>query len=434
MGGRDLTLAHGRGARGPGAVRARQPGRCGWWCPGAELESPSRVGQGKHLQVRLRSGGVHARAIGFRMGERVGGHRPRRAPRRARLARDRALAGRWSARGSRWRRSSSSPSARRPPGPVRPGLRRRLPRSGRRPGDLRALRRRPVTGPPAAARRRPPGRRSGCATGAARAPRWPCSPRSRAPTAASSPSSPTSPAAAAALEAALEPGRLGARGGGARRRPLRPGRPGAPASRCARGVPALLMLDYARLAEVEPPEGMHLVLVDPPAGAAEQAAWAVHRAAGRWLHLVWGEPETELALRVAEDEWELRPAVTAALDAACATAALRPWGPELERVLLGDGPTSRPPRVAARALRVLAEVGLVEVGERRRPRRHRPGAPRPRRLAPLPRVPGAPHRGPRLPRPRPDARRPRPRRAPRAARGGPRRLSPWAGTAGSFTP
>ena len=41
----------------------------------------------------------------------------------------------------------------------------------------------------------------------------------------------------------------------------------------------------------------------------------------------------------------------------------RPWGPELERALLGDGPAVRRPRVAARALRVLAEVGLIEVGE-----------------------------------------------------------------------
>ncbi len=41
----------------------------------------------------------------------------------------------------------------------------------------------------------------------------------------------------------------------------------------------------------------------------------------------------------------------------------RPWGDELERILLGGGEVSRPPRVAARALTVLAEIGLVEVGE-----------------------------------------------------------------------
>jgi hypothetical protein len=164
----------------------------------------------------------------------------------------------------------------------------------------------------------------------------------------------------AALETALEPGRLGLEvavlGGGRCD-------PGAMAARIAlaRGVPALLMIDYGRLAEVEPPEGMHLVLVDPPA-SADDAAWAAARAAGRWLHLTWGEPETELALRVAEEEWELRPPA-AAIWTGLRDGAFRPWGPGLERILLGDGPAVRPPRVAARALRVLADVGLVEVGE-----------------------------------------------------------------------
>ncbi|HSJ74014.1 MAG TPA: hypothetical protein VK904_06830, partial [Miltoncostaeaceae bacterium] len=163
-----------------------------------------------------------------------------------------------------------------------------------------------------------------------------------------------------ALATALEPGRLGAEVAvlaGARCDP------GAMDARLARagGVPALIMIDYARLAEVEPPERMHLALVDPPASAGE-AAWAAHRAAGRWLHLAWSGPEAELALRVAEEEWELRPAVTAVWRALRGAGAL-PWGPTLERALLGDGPATRPPRVAARALAVLRELGLGEVGE-----------------------------------------------------------------------
>ena len=163
-----------------------------------------------------------------------------------------------------------------------------------------------------------------------------------------------------ALVAALEPGRLGAEVavlGGARCDP------GAMAARMAlaRGVPALVMLDYGRLAEVDLPEGMHLALVDPPA-TPEQAAWAVHRAQGRWLHMVWGDAEIAEALRVAEAEWELRPAVTA-IWLGLRDGAPRAFGPELEGVLLGDGPVARHPRVAARALGVLAELGLVEVGE-----------------------------------------------------------------------
>ena len=140
--------------------------------------------------------------------------------------------------------------------------------------------------------------------------------------------------------------------------------PGAMAIRLAlaRGVPALAMLDYGRLAEVDLPEGMHLALVDPPA-TPEQAAWAAHRAEGRWVHMVWGDAEIAEALRVAEAEWELRPAVTA-IWVGLRDGAPRAFGPELEAVLLGDGPISRHPRVAARALAVLAELGLVEVGER----------------------------------------------------------------------
>ena len=70
VGGRDLTLATAEAiealapfGRGNPSVRLV--------VPGAELESPARVGEGKHLQVRLRSCGAHARAIGFRMGERA---------------------------------------------------------------------------------------------------------------------------------------------------------------------------------------------------------------------------------------------------------------------------------------------------------------------------------------------------------------------------
>jgi hypothetical protein len=164
----------------------------------------------------------------------------------------------------------------------------------------------------------------------------------------------------AALETALEPGRLGAEVA-----VLAGGRcdPGAMAARLARarGVPALVLIDYARLAEVEAPEDAHLALVDPPASAAA-AAWAVHRAGGRWLHMVWSEAEADLALRAAEEEWELRPAVTAVWRALRDAGPL-PWGPDLETALLGDGPAMRPPRVAARALAVLREVGLAEVGD-----------------------------------------------------------------------
>ena len=72
VGARDLTLgtAEALEALAPFG-RGNPPVRL--VLPGAELESPTRVGQGRHLQVRLRSGGVNARAIGFRMGEKAAG-------------------------------------------------------------------------------------------------------------------------------------------------------------------------------------------------------------------------------------------------------------------------------------------------------------------------------------------------------------------------
>ncbi|WP_217920952.1 single-stranded-DNA-specific exonuclease RecJ [Miltoncostaea oceani] len=355
VGGRDLTLGTAEAldtlapfGRGNPAIRLV--------VPGALVESPSRVGQGKHLQVRLRSGGVHARAIGFRMGERL--------PSIDVEERHDAVVSleieRWQGLvGPRVTLEALEPLA--APAGVLPAqcaqacdvaCPQRLPLA-----DLRAMvDDDPVTPHPPGDAPPPAGVRDRRGEGASLAVLAALAGADRGVVAVVSDVA----RRRGALETALEPGRLGVEVAvlaGARCDP------GAMAMRLAqaRGVPALAMIDYARLAEVDLPEGAHVVLVDPPAGPAE-AAWALHRAAGRWLHLVWGEPESELALRVAEEEWELRPAVTD-LWTGLRDGALRPWGPDLERVLLGDLPAMRPPRVAARALAVLREIGLVEVGE-----------------------------------------------------------------------
>jgi single-stranded-DNA-specific exonuclease len=355
VGGRDLTLATAE------AIDALAPFGGGnppvrLVVPGAEIESPERVGEGRHLQVRLRSCGAHARAVGFRMGERATGLDPdERHDAVVALEIDR-----WQ--GLVGPRVAVEALEELGPRPVLPGgcpqpcdvrCHERLPIA-----DLRAMLDDPLAEPPAPdGEAAPPlgvrdrrGERSSLAilaalAGADRgAVAVVCDVARRRE----------------ALRSALEPGRLGAEVavlGGDRCDPA------AMRARLAlaHGVPALAMLDYGRLAEVEPPEGVHLVLVDPPR-SAEQAAWAARRAAGRWLHLAWSEAETELALRVAEEEWELRPALTAVWTG-LRDGALRPWGPALEEVLLGDGPTSRPPQVAARAVAVLDELGLVEVGD-----------------------------------------------------------------------
>jgi single-stranded-DNA-specific exonuclease len=355
VGGRDLGLAAAEAMEALAPFgRGNPPVRL--VVPGVELASPVRVGEGRHLQVRLRSDGVHARGIGFRMGERAAGldlDERHDAVVALEIERWQGLV---SPRVSLEAIETLTP---RPPlsGQCAQACDVRCPdRLGAH--DLRALIETPeqpaAPAPPAGP---PRGVRDRRGEGAALSTLAALAGADRGVVAVVA----DVPRRREALVAALEPGRLGAEVavlGGARCDP------GAMATRLAlaRGVPALAMLDYGRLAEVDLPEGMHLALVDPPA-TTEQAAWAAHRAEGRWLHMVWGDAEIAEALRAAEAEWELRPAVTA-IWLGLRDGAPRAFGPELEAVLLGDGPVSRHPRVAARALAVLAELGLVEVGER----------------------------------------------------------------------
>ena len=354
VGGRDLGLAAAEAMEALAPFgRGNPPVRL--VVPGVELASPVRVGEGRHLQVRLRSDGVHARGIGFRMGERAAGldlDERHDAVVALEIERWQGLV---SPRVSLEAIETLSP---RPPlaGQCAQACDVRCPdRLGA--ADLRTLIEAPEEPAAAAPPAGPPlGVRDRRGEGAALSTLAALAGADRGVVAVVA----DVPRRREALIAALEPGRLGAEVavlGGARCDP------GAMAARIAlaRGVPALAMLDYGRLAEIDLPEGMHLALVDPPA-TPEQAAWAVHRAQGRWLHMVWGDAEIAEALRVAEAEWELRPAVTA-IWLGLRDGAPRAFGPELEGVLLGDGPVARHPRVAARALGVLAELGLVEVGE-----------------------------------------------------------------------
>jgi single-stranded-DNA-specific exonuclease len=92
----------------------------------------------------------------------------------------------------------------------------------------------------------------------------------------------------------------------------------------------------------------HVVAVDPPA-TAPQRALLQSLAGERAVHLAWGEPERAFAAAVAEREGELRPA------AAALYRALRDGAP-LADALRAAGP----PGIAGRALRALAELGLVD--------------------------------------------------------------------------
>ena len=120
----------------------------------------------------------------------------------------------------------------------------------------------------------------------------------------------------------------------------------------------------------------HVVALDPPA-ADTQAALIDER-----FTVAWGDPRPQYALAAHEAGYDLRP-VAAAVYRALRTGALP------------DAVAAAPsPAAAGRALRVLAELGLVRVeGERRDAAARAPD--RARRLGGLPRLHHAPGRGPR---------------------------------------
>lgn len=124
-----------------------------------------------------------------------------------------------------------------------------------------------------------------------------------------------------------------------------------------RGAPALVMVEYASLPQVELPPGAHVVLVDPPASECE-AEWALARADGRYLHLVWGPDEVDFARQVLQQNCDVR-AAAADVWRALRDGDVRPWGPDLDRLLLGDGPVMRPASAVAHALTALREIGMI---------------------------------------------------------------------------
>ncbi len=99
-----------------------------------------------------------------------------------------------------------------------------------------------------------------------------------------------------------------------------------------------------------------VVALDPPADAESKATL---RAGSGFTHLAWGEPELRFAQQMHELEYGLR----ASLVALYRNLRLRgrAAGEELEHLLRGDGPHGRPARLAARLIRILAELELVSL-------------------------------------------------------------------------
>ncbi|HEX6116351.1 MAG TPA: single-stranded-DNA-specific exonuclease RecJ [Solirubrobacterales bacterium] len=109
----------------------------------------------------------------------------------------------------------------------------------------------------------------------------------------------------------------------------------------------------------------HVVVVDPPPFAELESL------AGRgegYLHLAWGGPELELALRVHDSQWPLRPVLAAsfrALREATLAAGGELAGEDLLVALAGGERRPASARIAARSARVLTDLGLVEWARKR---------------------------------------------------------------------
>jgi single-stranded-DNA-specific exonuclease len=100
----------------------------------------------------------------------------------------------------------------------------------------------------------------------------------------------------------------------------------------------------------------HLVVVDPPLAGE----WDAFAGLGPRVHLAWGPGEIDFALQVWRAELDLRPALT---DAFRALRALAPdaSASALEEALCGAAAYPRSPECCGRLLRILDELGLVEL-------------------------------------------------------------------------
>ncbi len=99
---------------------------------------------------------------------------------------------------------------------------------------------------------------------------------------------------------------------------------------------------------------LHVVALDPPSCAEHDR---LIRSGAGFTHLAWGAAELRFAQQMHEFEYGLRSSLVALYRALrlCRQAL----GGELERLLRGETAPGRPPRLAARLIRVLSELDLV---------------------------------------------------------------------------
>ncbi len=101
---------------------------------------------------------------------------------------------------------------------------------------------------------------------------------------------------------------------------------------------------------------VHVVVLDPPSGTRGEA---LLRAGTGFTHLCWSEAELRFAQQMHELEYGLRASLVAFYRSL--RHRERVAGKELEHLLRGDGTHGRSARLAARLVRVLAELELVSL-------------------------------------------------------------------------
>lgn len=102
----------------------------------------------------------------------------------------------------------------------------------------------------------------------------------------------------------------------------------------------------------------HVAILDPPLASAQQQLSESLPGSG-FTHLIWGESELEFAQRVHAAEYDLRPALTQFYRTLQSAGQL--GQNQLERALKDASSQPHSTRLAGRVLRVLGELGLIEL-------------------------------------------------------------------------
>jgi single-stranded-DNA-specific exonuclease len=105
-------------------------------------------------------------------------------------------------------------------------------------------------------------------------------------------------------------------------------------------------------------DGAHVVVIDPPATPAA-AVDLLAGGVGRTVHLAWGRDELEWTAQLHEREHGLRATLSEIYRAVRALQTAE--GEALEAALRGDPRAPRSAGTAGSALRVLVELGLVDL-------------------------------------------------------------------------